>query len=160
MKKTSTMAVALIIGLTACGSDAATKAPVPAPAAAEPSATQPQAVAASFVTISDSSLGKIMTDANGMTLYGFTSDVDGTSTCDGGCASAWPPVIVDASFDVSTLPAEGGFSIVDRADGTKQLKAGKWPLYTFGGDTAAGDTNGQGSGSSWFVVTPDGSLIK
>ena len=41
-----------------------------------------------------------------------------------------------------------------------QLKAGQWPLYTFSGDTAPGQTNGQGTGGSWFVVAPDGSLIK
>ena len=42
----------------------------------------------------------------------------------------------------------------------KQLKMGKWPLYAFSGDAAQGDVNGQGSGGSWFVVAPDGKLIK
>jgi len=93
-------------------------------------------------------------------VYGFTKDADGVPTCAGGCATAWPPVIVDASLDLSSAPAELNLSIVDRADGTKQLKAGKWPLYYFSGDAAAGETNGQGSGGNWFVLGPDTKLIK
>jgi predicted lipoprotein with Yx(FWY)xxD motif len=115
---------------------------------------------APLVTVADSPLGQIVTDAEGLTLYGFTKDADGVSTCVGGCATAWPPMIVDATLDLSTIPASASFSIIDRPDGTKQLKAGKWPLYHFSGDAAAGDVNGQGSGSSWFVVGPDAKLIK
>jgi predicted lipoprotein with Yx(FWY)xxD motif len=129
-----------------------------APAATD--ATETPAAAASVVAVADNELGSIMTDADGLTLYGFTNDADGVSTCNAGCAGAWPPVLVDASFDVSTLPAEGSFSVVERDDGTSQLKAGKWPLYTFSGDAAAGDANGQGSGGVWFVVAADASLIK
>jgi predicted lipoprotein with Yx(FWY)xxD motif len=52
------------------------------------------------------------------------------------------------------------FSVVEGADEIYQLKAGDWPLYTFSGDAAAGDTNGQGQGDVWFVVAPDGTLIE
>ena len=52
------------------------------------------------------------------------------------------------------------FTLVDAVDGGTQLKAGKWPLYSFSGDAAPGDVNGQGSGGVWFVVAADGSLIK
>lgn len=185
--KTFAIAAALLIGLSACGSStdsssgggygatvtqpasAATQAPAIQPAATQSDATQPVAatepVAATgaggaVVAVSDNALGKIMTDAAGLTLYGFTNDSPGTSTCAGGCASAWPPVIVDASIDLNKLPASGSFSIIDRADGTKQLQAGKFPLYHFAGDAAAGETNGQGSGGSWFVLAPDATMIK
>lgn len=186
MNKTSNkpfaIAAALLIGLSACGSSTDSSSgggygatvTQPASASTQPGATQPgatQPVAASepvaatgaggaAVTVSDNALGKIMTDAAGLTLYGFTNDSPGTSTCEGGCASAWPPVIVDASIDLNKLPASGSFSIIDRADGTKQLQAGKFPLYRFAGDTAAGETNGQGSGGSWFVLAPDATMIK
>ena len=49
---------------------------------------------------------------------------------------------------------------MERPDGTHQLKAGKWPLYRFAGDSEPGDTNGQGSGGVWFVVDGLGGLIK
>ena len=104
-------------------------------------------------------LGTILADAAGLTVYGFKQDTAGTPTCTDGCADAWPPVTVDGE----TLPGgldPGVFSVVERSDGTYQLKAGDWPLYRFAGDAAPGDTNGQGSGGVWYVVAPDGTLIE
>jgi predicted lipoprotein with Yx(FWY)xxD motif len=130
--------------------------------AAAPTETSaaPVAEAAPLLGVSDNELGQLLADAAGRTLYGFTKDADGTPTCVDGCANAWPPVVVDESLDLGTLPDSATFSIVDRPDGSKQLKAGKWPLYYFSGDTAPGDTNGQASGGIWFVVAPDATLIK
>jgi predicted lipoprotein with Yx(FWY)xxD motif len=128
---------------------------------AAPTETSAQAEeAAPFLGVADTELGQLLADANGRTLYGFTNDSDGSPTCVDGCATAWPPVVVDGSLDLSTLPSSASFSIVDRPDGTKQLKAGKWPLYYFSGDSAPGEANGQGSGGIWFVVAPDATLIK
>lgn len=82
----------------------------------------------------------------------------GLSACDGGCANAWPPILVPSA----QLPADldpALFSVIQRADGTNQLKAGKWPLYLFAGDTAAGQTTGHLSGDVWFAVSPNGALI-
>ena len=98
----------------------------------------------------------------GMTLYLFTPDEAGAPTCVGGCAQAWPPLLVD---DVAELLAAEGIdastlSTVEHPDGGQQLKIGKWPLYTFSGDAAPGDTTGQGSGGKWFVVGADGKSIK
>ncbi len=132
----------------------------PASATSGPAVEATQAPAAALVTVADNPLGQLLTDGDGRTLYGFTKDIDGTSTCVEGCATAWPPVIVDDSFDLTTLPASASFTVTDRPDGSKQLKAGKWPLYRFSGDEAAGETNGQGSGGNWFVVGPDAKLIK
>jgi predicted lipoprotein with Yx(FWY)xxD motif len=109
------------------------------------------------VFVGETPLGVALTDADGLTLYGFTNDVDGHPTCNDACADAWPPLLVDGS----TLPEgldSAVFSIVERDDGTFQLKAGKWPLYRFAGDDEPFETNGQGSGDVWFVVNPDGSL--
>jgi predicted lipoprotein with Yx(FWY)xxD motif len=130
--------------------------------AAAPTETSaaPAAEAAPLLGVADNELGQLLADANGRTLYGFTKDADGNPTCVDGCANAWPPVVVDDSLDLSTLPDSAEFSIVDRPDGSKQLKAGKWPLYYFSGDTAPGEVNGQGSGGIWFVVAPDATLIK
>jgi predicted lipoprotein with Yx(FWY)xxD motif len=139
---------------------AADKTPAPSSETSGPAVDVTQAPAAALVTVADNPLGQLLTDADGRTLYGFAKDADGTSTCVDGCATAWPPVIVDASFDLSTLPTSASFSVIDRPDGSKQLKAGKWPLYRFSGDEADGETNGQGSGGNWFVVGADAKLIK
>lgn len=127
---------------------ASTAAPAAAPAATP------------VVGLADTEFGRILVDAEGRTLYGFTKDVDGSPTCAGGCATAWPPLVVTGDVVVGEGLSAGAFTVVARADGTSQLKLGKWPLYTFSGDEAAGDTNGQGSGGSWFVVTADGKLVK
>jgi len=105
------------------------------------------------------SLGDVLVDNTGRTLYGFTKDEAGTPTCADKCATAWPPLLVDND----TVPAgldPKVFSVVARPDGKKQLKAGKWPLYRFSGDEKAGDVEGQSSGGVWFVVAPDGKLVK
>jgi predicted lipoprotein with Yx(FWY)xxD motif len=129
---------------TAPAAPATTAAPAPAPAS---------------ITLADTPLGKIMVDAEGRTLYAFTNDKDGTSTCTGACAKAWPA----ASITGNPVAGDGitaALTTVDNPAGGKMLKAGKWPLYRFSGDAAPGDTNGQGSGGVWFVVGADGKLIK
>ena len=103
-------------------------------------------------------LGTVLVDGNGMTVYGFANDRMGVSTCDGGCASVWPPVTVKGGALPAGLDPKL-FSVITRADGSHQLQAGKWPLYLFDGDTAPGNVNGQGL-ENFFVVNPDGSLHK
>jgi predicted lipoprotein with Yx(FWY)xxD motif len=133
-----------------------------APAAAAPATTAAPAAApaATNVKTAQTSLGTILVDANGMTLYGFTKDEAGTPTCNDACARAWPPSLVNG------IPTAGEgidptlVTAVPRADGSQMLKVGKWPLYLFSGDAAPGDVNGQGSGGVWFVVGADGKLIK
>jgi predicted lipoprotein with Yx(FWY)xxD motif len=129
----------------------------PTTVAAKPAA--PAAAAAAIAKTASTSLGTIVVDAEGRTLYGFTKDANGTSTCVGACATTWPPMLVSGDVAVDGLD-KNLFSVIDRPDGTKQLKMGKWPLYRFSGDAEAGDTDGQGSGGSWFVIGADGKLIK
>ncbi|MFG2449590.1 SCO0930 family lipoprotein [Streptomyces sp. NPDC048512] len=102
-------------------------------------------------------LGKVLTDGAGMTLYRFDKDTaePPKSSCDGACATAWPPVPADgaeaaAGVDKSLLGE------VTRADGTKQLTVAGWPMYRFAKDAKAGDTNGQGVGGTWYASAPNG----
>jgi predicted lipoprotein with Yx(FWY)xxD motif len=129
---------------------------VPTTAAASGGAA---ATGASSITLADSKLGKIVVDANGMTLYAFLKDTGGTSACSGACANAWPPAAATGTPTAGT-GISGALTAVARPDGTMQLKLGDWLLYRFAGDAAAGDTNGQGSNSVWYVVGADGQPIK
>ena len=108
------------------------------------------------ISVAETDLGEVLVDAEGFTLYAFTNDTAGEPTCEGGCADAWPPAIVEGE----PTPGEGvdasAISVVERSDGTSQLKAGDYPLYRFSGDAAAGETNGQGSGGVWFASRPTG----
>ena len=118
------------------------------------------ASAAIVVETASSDLGDILVDGDGFTLYGFTPDLDaGAPTCTDGCTGAWPPVFVDGDELPDGLDPEL-FSLVEHPSGTNQLQVGDVPLYLFSGDAAAGDTTGQGSGDTWFVVAPDGTLIQ
>lgn len=97
--------------------------------------------------------------AEGMTVYLFTPDEGGESTCTGGCAENWPPVPGGAP-DVGDGVEAALVGTTDREDGSTQLTYNGWPLYYFGGDESAGDTAGQGVNDVWFVVGPDGEQIE
>jgi predicted lipoprotein with Yx(FWY)xxD motif len=112
------------------------------------------------VEVGESDLGSILVDAEGFTLYAFTNDTDGTPTCTGDCAGAWPAAIVEGE-PVAGDGVTAELTTVASADGSgQQLKAGDQPLYRFSGDAAAGETNGQGIGDVWYAVAPDGSLVE
>jgi len=155
------LAGALVVAGAACGDDDSsdqTTADQSDSGQSEGTTTTSEATnAEAVVKASDSDLGQIITTADGMTVYGFTTDTNGQSSCVDGCASAWPPVTVPSEELPAGMDADV-FAVTERPDGTYQLKAGDWPLYTFMGDTAAGQTNGQGTGGTWFVVKPDGQL--
>lgn len=159
----SALGLSITLGLAtaACGGgdspgdQASAGTTAPAPAAAAPAAGDTIAV-----TSADSPLGDILVAPDGRTLYGFTNDVDGQSSCSGTCAEAWPPVIVGPDWTVGPGLDSAVFNTVERDDGTQQLVAGRWPLYYFSGDTTPGDLNGQGSGGVWFAVGLDTTLIE
>lgn len=130
-----------------------------ADAAAGASDDAPSEAAAALVTAAETDLGEILVDADGLSLYGFTNDVDGVPSCNDACADAWPPIIVDDESALDGLDTSV-FSVATRADGSLQLVAGVWPLYLFAGDGEPGDINGQASGDVWFLATPDGGLIR
>ncbi|HET6954745.1 MAG TPA: hypothetical protein VFI47_30565 [Acidimicrobiales bacterium] len=156
--KLATCLIAAALALAACGSDSDDSTSA-AGDTAEDTASDQGAAGEALVTPGDTDLGEVLTTADGMTVYGFTNDTDGTSSCEGGCAEAWPPIAVDGEQLPDGMDADV-FSVIERPDGTFQLKAGDWPLYTFAGDEDPGDTNGQGSGGVWFAAKPDGSLLK
>lgn len=97
--------------------------------------------------------GVILTDGEGTTLYRFTRDEDGQSTCYDDCAEAWPPLTVD---DSPTIPEglPGEFATTERDDGSMQVTYNGMPLYYFQNDEEPGDVSGQGVNDVWFVVNP------
>jgi predicted lipoprotein with Yx(FWY)xxD motif len=132
----------------------------PQPTTAIPTPTQATvvqttaAVPADTVKVSASSLGTIMTDAQGMTLYYFINDVPsgGTSACSGNCSTTWPAFSVDTVAVSSPLLDPADFSSITRADGKKQTTWYGWPLYYFSGDTKPGDVKGDNVIKKWYVL--------
>jgi predicted lipoprotein with Yx(FWY)xxD motif len=95
----------------------------------------------------------ILTNAQGMTLYYLKPDTATTSACTGSCASTWPPLVSTSSgspASATTLP--GTLSVVTDANG-QQVEYNGHMLYAYSGDTAPGQTHGEGIKGVWFVAT-------
>jgi predicted lipoprotein with Yx(FWY)xxD motif len=121
-------------------------------------ATTTTSATAATVKLSDSKLGKILTDDAGRTLYLFTKDEKAKSNCTGTCAATWP-VYAPATISAGTGIDATKLASFDNA-GKKQLTIDGVPLYYYSGDTKAGDTTGQGFGGFWYVVDATGKAIK
>jgi predicted lipoprotein with Yx(FWY)xxD motif len=102
--------------------------------------------------------GDILVDSEGMSLYLFTQDEEGTSTCYGDCEDAWPPLTVEGDPSAGS-DVTASLGTTERDDGSMQVTAEGWPLYYYAGDSEPGDTEGQGVGDVWFLVTPDGAQV-
>jgi predicted lipoprotein with Yx(FWY)xxD motif len=116
------------------------------------------------VGLRGSSLGQILVDGQGRTLYLFEADKAGTSRCQGPCASAWPPYLSNGTPRAGTGVAGSllGTSMRSDGDGGTQVTYHGHPLYYYAGDSEAGDTAGQGLdqfGARWFVLARNGDKI-
>lgn len=148
---------------TAAPTEAPTEAPTQAPTQAPTEAPTEAPPSGPAVAVASSSLGDIVVDANGMTLYLFEADTqgDGKSVCNGACAATWPALLVGGgATPVAGAGVTGTLGTATRDDGTTQVTLNGWPLYYFAGDAAAGDTNGQGLSDVWWVVNGAGDAIK
>jgi predicted lipoprotein with Yx(FWY)xxD motif len=108
---------------------------------------------------SSSSLGTILVDGSGRTLYMFAKDTGPSSSCSGACASNWPPLTTTVAPKAGSGVAGSSIKTVRRSDGKMQVTFDGHPLYLFTGDKAAGDVNGQGVdafGAKWYALTPAG----
>ena len=133
---------------------------------ATPTAVAPTpatAVAAkSTVTVAEHpDLGTILVDGEGFTLYLLTRDEPNVSTCTGGCARSWPPLI--ASGALAELAGPGVtpelLDTITRDDGSTQVTYNGHPLYYFAADRNPGDAKGQKVGGIWFIVSPAGDSV-
>lgn len=143
---------ALALALAACGGSKSSSS-----GSGSNAGQSQQASSAGTLKVATTPLGALLTDGSGRTLYILTKDKKGTSTCTGNCASSWPPFTASASagsgVDGSLL------GTTKRSDGSMQVTYKGHPLYYFAGDSAAGQTNGQGIGGVWFVISPSGDPI-
>lgn len=109
---------------------------------------------------SSSPLGKIVVDGKGMTAYVFDKDSAGSgkSACTGACAEEWPAIT--ASSDKPKVDGvTGKIGTITGADGARQVTLEGMPLYRYADDSDVGDTEGQGKGGIWWVVSPAGEKI-
>jgi predicted lipoprotein with Yx(FWY)xxD motif len=102
-------------------------------------------------------MGTVVTDDKGWTLYRFDQDTANppSTTCNGDCATKWPPVLKGEGFKVEGIAADK-VGTVKRADGGEQLTIAGWPVYRFAADETAGKWKGQAVGNVWYVIAPTG----
>jgi predicted lipoprotein with Yx(FWY)xxD motif len=140
-------AVLVIAGCTSSGA---------APAAIGGGASNAAGVVVDAAT--SQSFGTVLTGPSGMTLYTHVGDSATSSTCTGGCATAWPPLTTTGQPTGGT-GVTGKLGILTRTDGTTQVTFGGLPLYYWQGDAKAGDVTGNGvEGFSVATVGGSGSL--
>ena len=111
---------------------------------------------ATLMIATDARLGSHLVDGSGLSLYYFAKDVPAggaqaaASNCNAGCLAIWP------IFGADTVVAQGidatDVGQITRSDGRKQATYKGFPLYYYAGDTAAGDTRGEGLNGLWYVV--------
>jgi predicted lipoprotein with Yx(FWY)xxD motif len=126
------------------------------------SASSSSASAATKVGTASSTLGRILVDGRGRTLYLFAKDKHGKSACSGSCAVYWPPLIASGKLQAVAGARASLLGTTRRADGRRQVTYRHHPLYRYAGDTQRGQTTGQGldaSGGEWWVLSPAGTKI-
>lgn len=154
-----------VLLLAACGSSSSSSSKTSSAATTTKAAaksTAPGSSGAVRVATAKNGQGTYLVGPSGRTLYLWAADSNGQSHCSGACATAWPPLTTKGT------PAAGGgvkaasLGTITRSDGSHQVTYDGHPLYTFVDDSAAGQTNGQGSdafGAKWWLVTPSGQPI-
>jgi predicted lipoprotein with Yx(FWY)xxD motif len=101
-------------------------------------------------------VGVVLTTASGLTLYRFTQDASGTSSCTGVCAKIWPPLLASKGAHVSGPRGVKGLSVINVGNGHFQVAFHKVALYHFSGDMKKGQAHGQSVAGKWFAVLKSG----
>lgn len=159
-KRSVAIGLGLTLLLAACGGDDGDGAAAGGGPTSEtsPSADESTVEETATVQLAESDLGSILVDADGMTLYLFEADTDGSSTCYEDCAASWPALIDDAPSAGAGVD-ESLLGTTEREEGEVQVTYAGQPLYSFAADRAPGDVEGQGVGGVWFVVEASGDAV-
>jgi predicted lipoprotein with Yx(FWY)xxD motif len=157
------LAFALLVALSfaACSDDQTptTQTP-PGTTQTSPSPSPTDTAVAGTIKVASSSLGNIVVNAEGRTLYLFMKDSGGTSACTGDCTATWPPLTITGSATAGAGVDASKLGTISRPDGSTQVTYNGHPLYRYAADSAPGDTKGQGVGGNWFVVSPAGEAMR
>ena len=143
-----------LITLSACGSGAS-----PTTAVAPQAGTSGGSASGYGLHVASTSLGHVVVDAQGRTVYMFTPDSAGRSTCDSTCLQYWPPVAPGKVASSVT----GKVASTATTTGGRIATVGGWPVYTFVQDAKPGDVTGEGFsdfGGTWYAVSPSGQPVK
>jgi predicted lipoprotein with Yx(FWY)xxD motif len=145
------VSAAALLTLSACGSSSSNAV------AQQPATGSPAAHNGSGISAAQTSLGKVLVNAQGMTLYTLSADGHNHSTCSAQCLQFWPAV---APTGAGMLSVHAGHTTTP--DGTAIATVAGHPVYTFSQDQQPGDVNGEGVnefGGTWYAVSPTGQPV-
>jgi predicted lipoprotein with Yx(FWY)xxD motif len=162
-----------VLAVGSCGGSSKKSTPAaasaPATTTSPPATTAPKSPSATGgVKISSatiSSLGPVLVNAQGRTLYMFVPDNDKKVTCVGACAAVWPPAFLPSGQKpvASGAVKQSLLGIDPDPAGGRVITYAGWPLYTYVADSGPGAATGQGvnlNGGLWYVISPSGTVIK
>jgi predicted lipoprotein with Yx(FWY)xxD motif len=115
------------------------------------------------VSLKKTTLGAVLVDARGRTLYLFEKDRGGMSACNSSCAQYWPALTSRAAPRAGTGVKQSLLHRTKQHNGSWQVTYAGHPLYTFVGDKRAGQTSGEGLtnfGAGWYVLTANGKKVE
>ena len=141
----------------------AVRAAAPArPTAARPSPPQRRPPAEPPSRCAPPSSAPRWSTASGRTLYLFEKDKTTASTCDGACASVWPPLTTNGKPQAQAGISAAKLGTTKRNDGKVEVTYAGHPLYYYVSDTEPGQLSGEGLdqfGATWDAVAPSGKGI-
>lgn len=115
------------------------------------------------VALRKTTLGTILVDARGRTLYLFEKDSSGMSACNTACVQYWPALTSRTTPRAGRGVQQSMLRLVRQHNGLRQVTYAGHPLYTFVGDEQAGQTTGEGLtnfGAGWYVVAASGRKVE
>ena len=130
-------------------------------AAAAKSPPGAESGAAVLTVASAPKVGAIVVDAKGFTVYDFHKDKGTTSSCYGGCAKVWPPVLTAGDPQSGEGAQASKLGTTERTDGTTQVTYAGHPLYTYAADKKPGEANGNdftSFGAQWYALKGNGAV--
>jgi predicted lipoprotein with Yx(FWY)xxD motif len=144
----------------ACGGTGSTAASTsPSPVAS----SSPSAATAAVIKVATTSVGDVLVDSSGRTLYLFVADKGTTSVCYNSCAQVWPPLLTTGTPQAGAGVSASLLGTTARTDGKTEVTYAGHPLYYFISDKKPGDITGQAVndfGGPWYVVAPTGAAVK
>ena len=154
MIKLLVLGAVLAAGLSACGGSSSS--------GTTSSGGSSAAATGAVLAPAHTTLGTVLVDHSGRTVYLLTADSPGHSSCTAQCLAYWPSVAPASS----TKPLPGVSAPVGTAKvagGGSTVTVGGWPVYTFVQDSSPGDVTGEGVksfGGVWYAVSPAGQPVK
>lgn len=162
------VSAASLLALAGCGSSDTTAA-APSSSATSSSASSssdasssssPAGTSTADLAVAQTSLGEVLVDGQGKTVYVFDKDAMGAtaSACTDQCATTWPAVVTTAATPTGD-GVDADLASITGVSGEPQVTVGGLPVYTFAKDAAPGDVMGQGVMGKWWVLSPSGEKI-